>query len=600
MIAAAKRVVLVLVIDLSVQLSELKQDHEVSQKIIQQILYSKRLLADHVESLEHCLLFLQQQDTSVAEQKPLEIFTARNTCVLLGSTILEHFITPKSLKLTLIPSVIFSASFSALYAIKNVFIFRNKVVERELDSLIRSIDEFGNCIRRNMTYFNEVLVMKASELIESRQIERAWDCITSIKEVVEVLFDATRKLEMLHPIPSRFTEYYSPMEDLKECDYFRNNITDYSPKNIKDFYNIFAYVQSQYLFRLALTVSQKPSLSSLSRDLSSVEFQIHQLVKEEENHFKNLSIDLRKKKQLEANEFNQNKTMRCKSGPVAVLQSSSLKLSSCMVAVAEECQQLDEALQRLTETEAVQKDESKDLIDVANSMRSIEGTLSVCFDDFHRLMLVYNKFLSSKLDDRLLGDKKTSSANDADGSESILRVEISHENSANDDGGGVKSDDFYAYMFEENEQQEDENEFDNENHSQCADREILNFEKRVTKGKFKPVLRQLKNRIDPIRQEMLEKERRVLEAKGINVDELFASDETNRLEEVTDESAASGSGDESDEGSADEVEKRSKKFKDRDNFAEMRNFLAQKQAINLFQLDLPQNNATPSNEDIIE
>ncbi|XP_055849857.1 uncharacterized protein LOC129914564 [Episyrphus balteatus] len=582
-------------LDLSTQVSELKQEHEITQRIIHQILYSKRLLADHVESLEHCLSFLQQQQeaSSLTEKKPVEIFTARNTCVLLGSTILEHFITPKSLKLTLIPSVLFTASFSALFVVKNIFVFRNKVVERDLEKLIRSIDEFGNCIRRNMTYFNEVLVMKASELIESRQIERAWDCITSIKEVVEVLFDATRKLEMLHPIPSRFTEHYSPMEDLKECDYFRNNITDYNPKNIKDFYNIFAYVQSQYLFRLALTISQKPSLSSLSRDISNVEYQIRQLVNEEENHFRNLSIDLRKKKQLEASEFNQNQIMRCKSGPVAVLQSSSLKLSSCMVAVAEECQQLDEALQRLTETEAVQKDESKDLIDVANSMRSIEGTLSVCFDDFHRLMLVYDKFLSSKLDDRLLDNKKSlpssSATNDAlaDGNESILRVEISND-------GGVKQDDFYAYMFEESDQQQ---EAENEHENGGADREILNFEKRVTKGKFKPVLRQLKDRIDPIRQEMLEKERRVLEAKGINVDELFAPENNNnnssRFESENDDSGS--------EGSADEVEKRSKKIKERDNFAEMRNFLAQKESINLFQLELPSQNATiNSNEEILE
>lgn len=95
-----------------------------------------------------------------------EIFTARNTCILLGSTILEHLITPRAFRLTLIPSLVVTGGFSALYVVKNVFGFRNKYVERELENLIRTIDEFGNCIRRNMTYFNEIIIMKQHELIE--------------------------------------------------------------------------------------------------------------------------------------------------------------------------------------------------------------------------------------------------------------------------------------------------------------------------------------------------------------------------------------------------------------------------------------------------
>lgn len=67
----------------------------------------------------------------------------------------------------------------------------------------------------------------------SRQIERAWDCITAAKEVTEILFEATRKLESQYPLPSRFSQYYAPLEDLKNCEYFENNVTDYSPRHIK-------------------------------------------------------------------------------------------------------------------------------------------------------------------------------------------------------------------------------------------------------------------------------------------------------------------------------------------------------------------------------
>jgi len=67
----------------------------------------------------------------------------------------------------------------------------------------------------------------------SRQIERAWDCITAAKEVTEILYDATRKLETDYPLPTKYSAYYAPMEELRECEYFKNNVTDYSPKHIK-------------------------------------------------------------------------------------------------------------------------------------------------------------------------------------------------------------------------------------------------------------------------------------------------------------------------------------------------------------------------------
>lgn len=121
---------------------------------------------DHVESLEQCIAYLQTTCGVTGGKAVQEIFTLRNTCVLLGTTLLEHIITPKSFRNTIIPSAILSGTFSALYMVKNIFRFRNKIVEKELERLICTIDEFGNCIRRNMTYFNEILMMKTAELIE--------------------------------------------------------------------------------------------------------------------------------------------------------------------------------------------------------------------------------------------------------------------------------------------------------------------------------------------------------------------------------------------------------------------------------------------------
>ncbi|KAM8705114.1 hypothetical protein ACLKA7_009558 [Drosophila subpalustris] len=576
---------------------ELKQKQAITDQLLQRILYSKRLLVDHVEALEQCM---QQCPTTVTGR---QLLTTRNACFLLGSTMLEHFITPRGLRLTLIPAVVLSSTFGTLYAVKSVFVCRNKMVERKLEELVKTIDEFGNCIRRNMTYFQEIIIMKQAELIESRQIERAWDCITAAKEVTEILYDATRKLEVDYPLPAKYGPYYAPMEELRECEYFKNNVTDYSPKHIKDFHNIFAYVQSQYLLRLALSIMTLPSISQLSEDLVKIDNLVRQLVQEEEQHFKNLGLTMQNKKQLELDQLHAAKAQQQQSGPIAVLQHSSLKLSACMVAVAGECQALDVTLQQLTATEAANKSNAKHLVAVANNMRGIENALAVCCDDFQRLMLVYNKFLHSKLDLDVDPPRSSNAATkEAEFPESILRVEFSQNPSE-----PQKCDDFYAYMYDEQEAQQYEDE--QQAPYPTPEKELLNFEKRITKGKFKPVLRQLKDRIDPIRQVMLEKEREVLTAKGINVDELFGKMEEmeqkqqhqdNRLTDAARQSDCDGSDSESD--SADEAYKRrSKQIKERDNFAEMRQFLAQKQAVNLFQLDAQMPRPSPAvNEELLE
>ncbi|EDW59331.1 uncharacterized protein dind [Drosophila virilis] len=558
--------------------NELKQKQAITDRLLQRILYSKRLLVDHVEALEQCM----QQHQAAAPGR--QLLTTRNACLLLSGTVLQHLVTPRGLRLSLMPSVLLTSTFGALYAVKSVFVCRNKIVERKLEELVKTIDEFGNCIRRNMTYFQEIIIMKQAELIESRQIERAWDCITAAKEVTEILYDATRKLEVDYPLPAKYGPYYAPMEELRECEYFKNNVTDYSPKHIKDFHNIFAYVQSQYLLRLALTIMTRPSISQLSEDLVKIDKLMRQLVQEEEQHFHNLSLAMQNKKKLELAQLHATKIQQQPSGPIFVLQHSSLKLSACMVAVAGECQALDVTLQQLTAAEAANRNNADQLVAVAHNMRGIENALAVCCDDFQRLMLVYNKFLNSKLG---LGidepGKNKSPTKEQEFPDSILRVEFSQN-----PGEPQKCDDFYAYMYDELDARQYEN--DHKAPYSTPEKELLNFEKRITKSKFKPVLRQLKDRIDPIRRVMLEKEREVLTAKGINVDALFGKAEQleqpqdNRLTNATRHSDDDAS--DSDSDSADEAaDARSKQIKERDNFAEMRQFLAQKEAVNLFQLN---------------
>lgn len=40
-------------------------------------------------------------------------------------------------------------------------------------------------------------------------------------------------METDYPLPAKYGAYYAAMEELRECEYFKNNVTDYSPKHIK-------------------------------------------------------------------------------------------------------------------------------------------------------------------------------------------------------------------------------------------------------------------------------------------------------------------------------------------------------------------------------
>uniref|UniRef100_A0A1A9WNC1 Uncharacterized protein n=1 Tax=Glossina brevipalpis TaxID=37001 RepID=A0A1A9WNC1_9MUSC len=122
----------------------------------------------------------------------------------------------------------------------------------------------------------------------SREIERACDSITAAKEMTLLLFEARRKLESKYPLPARFSQYYAPLENLKDCEFFENDVTDYSPRHIK----------SQFLLRLALTIDTRPSLSHLNQELVKIDNLIRQLALKEDNYFKIFLLSKKKKQNL--------------------------------------------------------------------------------------------------------------------------------------------------------------------------------------------------------------------------------------------------------------------------------------------------------------
>lgn len=119
------------------------------------ILNSKRLLIDHVECLETCLGALNLQ----TKQNFTSILC--KTAISSTSLILSRYYVPKEkliFKTTL--TAIFSG-FTIFYCMKTIFKIHHKIIENSLDSFIKSLEAFSNCIKKNIVYFNEIQMMNS-------------------------------------------------------------------------------------------------------------------------------------------------------------------------------------------------------------------------------------------------------------------------------------------------------------------------------------------------------------------------------------------------------------------------------------------------------
>lgn len=72
-----------------------------------------------------------------------------------------------------------------------------------------------------------------------KQTEHVWNCIKTIKEITKLLYDTTRQLEKNYELSMDIADLYCPMEELDDCDYYKNDITTFTSKNIKVIFILF-------------------------------------------------------------------------------------------------------------------------------------------------------------------------------------------------------------------------------------------------------------------------------------------------------------------------------------------------------------------------
>lgn len=227
------------------------------------------------------------------------------------------------------------------------------------------------------------------------------------------------------------------------------------------------------------------------------------------------------------------------SHPAGNLKTFSFNFTSKICAVANECKNLDEILQVIKI-----ENNKKELHKIVENFQTVEDALQNCQEEFHRIFITYHKLLQDLEIPVSIESVKEALEIDEENLTETQKIEPQEK----------LDDDFFAL---------DGTDDDLENSNKIDD--ILNVDTRITKTYFKPVLQQLKEKIDPISKSMKEKERKILKAKGFETD---LDEEVRNINYGSDE----------DDSSEDEMPKRrqTKKYDD------VRSFLESKEQFSLF------------------
>lgn len=254
------------------------------------------------------------------------------------------------------------------------------------------------------------------------------------------------------------------------------------------------------------------------------------------------------------------------SSELREIRSESTRISSKILALAFHSQQLDDAITEFCTSPNKQTDE---IFERLNKMRN---EISLSHDEIERILILFQKYLNIELDN----DKEKIPQDKIEN----LHNALSNVQSITDDDFTQPTDEFFFVDGKQNELEEESN----KNREDVIDE----IDSKLAKTYFKPVLVQLRERIEVINEDFKEREKKVLQAKGIDIDGM-----------QEDEMKISQSDEES--GSDDERERQKRVRKNAEKFRENREFLESKQQLNIFGLPPPIKLLSSNfDEDVIE
>ena len=235
------------------------------------------------------------------------------------------------------------------------------------------------------------------------------------------------------------------------------------------------------------------------------------------------------------------------------VRSGSIKFSTKILALAMKSQNLEELILKFAGD--FEHPNNQDIDEILTLMKSVENELSFNIDEHKRVAIMFQKYLNMETEDLKLPQEQLESAEKVNKNMKIVTADDAVE----------QSDEFFFVDGASNEAEE-------EVKSQAEMVEEVNS--KLAKKYFRPVLVQLKERIEVIGEDFKEREKKVLKAKGIELEDepilakvpFYSGDE----------------GDEGDSGSDDERERQRKLKRNQEKFSDNRDFLESKQPINIF------------------
>lgn len=365
------------------------------------------------------------------------------------------------------------------------------------------------------------------------------------------IHEAVTGLERNYELDERWREIYAPMEALEDCELFAKEEVDSEAvkgaagvRTLKDLYNIYAYVQSQFLTRLALAVACGWSDIKFCR-LTELSTRIDAL---RGDCMKYLDRITEAKKDVSA-----RPVVKTLPPEVANLRSLSTALSMKMLKTVHQYNQLEELLQ-----ESTQHYEDSNFINqlpsLELSLADISSELAASDEECQRLLILVKKF----------ANKEDPLPQLPPPSEQQPKVDPTPTYSAQ--YNPPQKDEFFAV---------DGNEaLDSDGNEDRPPDELEHIDSRIVKRHFRPVLQQLRERIEPIGVEFRKREKRALQDKGIQLEE-----EEER--EVPAKNTLYSSSESEDESVG--AKRKDKKFqRSVERYDEVRGFLAAKQQMNIF------------------
>lgn len=360
--------------------------------------------------------------------------------------------------------------------------------------------------------------------------------------------------------------------------------------SLQAFYNIFLYFQSQFLTRLCLIVCyvQQSGLSYLNKE--SVQLQTNL-----RTHTKQLGIwlneNVRPKKKPDENwQRKHAKSDAVVSTDIVKIKRSSMDVLCRLIAIVNQYQNTDDQIQLLNEHTNKQH-----LMEILNEMQRVNESLCACQEDFETLKLIYTKCLT-KTNDLPIDVEQNQIQNESASTVDDLKppLDPNDKNPNLDD----ENREYFAMRDIKNDEDSDS---DDENQNARSTKikwydELDNIDVKVTRSFFAPVLKQLKTKIDPIKEEMKEREMKYLLSKGIDREKIIEFDKN---VDTPDQGSHTSDSDGSDSDSQNGDHNKAKTKQPTNRYNEMRAFLEQKQQIQFLPLgcNLP---PLSGSEDVIE